>query len=81
MLFFKSLYLFSNDKKKLCSFLICTKCWCNFHLSGCLHNNGCVMTEKASFLCSFDLHVIFARFLSHDARITPSKTNKNISKI
>ena len=39
------------------------------------------MTEKASFLCSFDLHVIFARFLSHVARITPSKTNKNISKI
>ena len=38
------------------------------------------MTEKASFLCSFDLHVIFAPFLSHDARITPSKTNKNISK-
>ena len=52
-----------------------------FHLSGCLHNNGCVMTEKASFLCSFDLHVIFARSLSHDARITHSKTNKNISKI
>ena len=24
------------------------------------------MTEKASFLCSFDLHVIFAHFLSHD---------------
>ena len=41
-----------------------------FHLSGCLNNNGCVMTEKTSFLCSFDLHVIFARSLSHDARIT-----------
>ena len=39
------------------------------------------MTEKASFLCSFDLHVIFARSIGHDARITPSKTNKNISKI
>ena len=23
---------------------------------------------------------VFAHFLSHDARITPSKTNKNISK-
>ena len=39
------------------------------------------MTEKTSFLCSFDLHVISAHFLSHDARITPSKTDKNISKI
>jgi len=38
------------------------------------------MTEKASFLCSFDLHVIFAPFLSHDARITPSKTNKTSPK-
>ena len=43
------------------------KLLCYFHLLVCLHNNGCVMTEKASFLCSFDLHVIFAPFLSHDA--------------
>jgi|GEM_PF-5661269 len=33
------------------------KLLCYFHLLVCLHNNGCVMTEKASFLCSFDLHV------------------------
>ena len=44
------------------------KLLCYFHLLVCLHNNGCVMTEKASFLCSFDLHVIFAPFLSHDAQ-------------
>jgi hypothetical protein len=29
----------------------------------------------------FIFWAVFARFLSHDARITPSKTNKNISKI
>ena len=30
---------------------------------------------------SFIFWAVFARFLSHDARITPSKTNKNITKI
>ena len=44
------------------------------------------MTEKTSFLCSFDLHVIsvafcflwhlFIIFLSHIARYAPSKANK-----
>ena len=38
------------------------KLLCYFHLLVCLNNNGCVMTEKTSFLCSFDLHVIFALF-------------------
>ena len=52
-----------------------------FHLSGCLNNNGCVMTEKTSFLCSFDLHVIFALFSVMMPASLPSKTNKNISKI
>ena len=41
-----------------------------YKLLSYFHLSGCL-----------DLHVIFARSLSHDARITPSKTNKNISKI
>ena len=28
-------------------------------------NNGCVMAEKASFLYSSDLHVIYLRYSAH----------------
>jgi|GEM_PF-2275455 len=37
--------------------------------------------DMYKLLCYFHLLVCFCPFLSHDARITPSKTNKNISKI
>jgi hypothetical protein len=38
------------------------------------------MTEKASFLCSFDLHVIFVRYRRSDAGIMTEGTGNNSPK-
>ena len=41
----------------------------------------CLILICTNCCVTFIFWSVFAPFLSHDARITPSKTNKNISKI